>query len=39
MDGNRFAYAPFPEEGPVPSPIPEPTETTHLFFVGAQPSL
>jgi hypothetical protein len=35
VDGNRFAYAPF-EEGTLPSPIPEPSETTRLFFLGAQ---
>ncbi len=39
VDGNRFAYAPFPEEGAIPSPIPEPEETTQLFFLGAQFSL
>jgi hypothetical protein len=36
VDGNRFAYLPFPGEGTLPSPIPESSETTHLFFLGAQ---
>ncbi len=35
VDGNRFAYAPLPEDGSAP----EPKETTHLFFLGAQFSL
>lgn len=39
IDGNRFAYAPWPEEGVTPSPIPVPSTTTQLFFIGAQFSL
>ncbi|WP_242393625.1 hypothetical protein [Anaeromyxobacter oryzisoli] len=39
VDGNRFAFAPFPEDGTVPSPIPEARETTQLYLVGAQFSL
>lgn len=35
VDGNRFASAPF-EEGTLPTELPEPSETTHLFFLGAQ---
>jgi hypothetical protein len=39
VDGNRFAYAPWPDEGAIPSPVPTPSETTRLFFLGAQFSL
>jgi hypothetical protein len=39
VDGNRFAYRPWPDPANPPSPLPGLDQTTHLFVIGAQFSL